>query len=56
MKVKIELNNGIAPDENPISDYIVVECNEADEDLELSYSIKKNARVGRKRCRSLRGA
>ena len=40
-----ELNNGIAPDDNPISDYIVVECIEADEDLEFSYSIKKNARV-----------
>lgn len=40
-----ELNNGIAPDDNPISDYIVVECIEADEDLEISYSIKKNARV-----------
>lgn len=40
-----ELNNGIAPDDNPISDYIVVECIEADEDLEFSYSIKKNAKV-----------
>lgn len=40
-----ELNNGIAPDDNPISDYIVVECIEADEDLVFSYSIKKNARV-----------
>lgn len=40
-----ELNNGIAPDDNPISDYIVVECIEADEDLEFLYSIKKNARV-----------
>lgn len=40
-----KLNGGIAPDGNPISDYIVVECIEADEDLEFSYSIKKNARV-----------
>lgn len=40
-----ELNNGIAPDDNPISDYIVVECIEADEDLEFSYSIKENAKV-----------
>lgn len=40
-----ELNNGIAPDDNPISDYIVVECIEADEDLEFSYSIKKKAKV-----------
>lgn len=40
-----ELNNGIAQDGNPISDYIVVECIEADDELEFSYSIKKNARV-----------
>ena len=40
-----ELNAGIAQDGNPISDYIVVECVEADDTLEFSYSIKKNARV-----------
>lgn len=40
-----ELNSGIAPDGNLISDYIVAECIATDEDLDFSYSIKNNTRV-----------
>lgn len=40
-----ELNNGIAQDGNPISEYIVVEWFDINEGLGISYSIKKNPRV-----------
>lgn len=45
MRIIDELNNGITQDGSLISDYIVVECIDAGEALEFSYSIKKNTRI-----------
>ena len=43
-----ELNNSVAPDNKPISDYIIVECVENEENFGISYSIKNNAKVNSK--------